>query len=155
MSKQPIIAVAVLLTCATAIVSGSLFTYRAKGLTKAASGQVYALEKCLELYHKQTGAYPAGTDNAEVVAALQTQDESGQDYILRTGIGHSIWIALTNQADGSKIAIDVWKNPLQFGRTPDGSGMRVTSAGPDGIPGNADDIDSTEARAIEAETPSP
>ncbi|CAN5117988.1 hypothetical protein BH23VER1_BH23VER1_19260 [soil metagenome] len=149
MNKQSLIALFVFLALVAIVCGVGLTLYRTQGLPMAASGQAFGLEMAIDAYHEQIGSYPPGESNAEITAALQGENPEDFDFLLATGIRYEVFIAVQEQPDGSRVAVDVWKNPLQISIPPTSESPAVISAGPDGMPGTSDDITSEKARSLE------
>ncbi len=149
MKIQSLVALLVFLVLVTIVCGVGISVYRSKGLPIAASGQAFALEQALAEYHTELGSYPPEGSNAEITAALQGANPQEFDFLLSTGIKYEVFIAAEEQADGSRIAVDVWKNPLQIKLPPSVEVPTVISSGPDGVAGNSDDISSEKARTLQ------
>ncbi len=149
MNKQILIALTALIATGVFVVFFSYRIYQRNALPPAASGQALLVETALDLYRAEQGVYPAATTNAGFIAALRFEEDPAIDYIPQAAIAHETPLALVEDPPGSKneFAVDVWGNPLDI-TIVDGR-PRVTSAGLNGIHGDADDITSELARKLD------
>lgn len=151
MSKQGIIALLIFLGSVTLVCAFGLRIYRTTALPLAASGQCYALEMAIEMFHETLGEYPPDTTNEAIVKELQPSDERPMDFLFLAYKQYDIYVTLDRpNPDAPWTAIDVWKRPVRV-TIPPGGPAKVVSAGPDGAFDTADDITSERARSLEAE----
>lgn len=139
--------------CSVALVVGGSFALAASLMwffyylpkTKAFSSSTIALaiEKRLDDYHDAFGAWPEG-GNTDILLALRGNNPESR--------------AILKESDGFPITgnalVDGWENPFHFRTGEDGRPVPI-SPGPNGQPGDADDIDSSEAAAFLEKAKSP
>jgi hypothetical protein len=100
-----------------------------------ASNTAFEIERRLEAHHRLFGQWPQGS-NTDILLALRGRNPGNTP--------------LVSDRDGFPIAgnafVDQWGSPIVFSFDGDGR-PRATSPGPNRRPGDADDIDSSAARA--------
>lgn len=99
------------------------------------SGFAWAIEEALEQYKRDQNSYPPGRDNAGIVAALYGENPRKKQYL-------ESMQSIVHDGEFS----DFWKRPMKI-EFPPGKPAEVTSAGPNGEFGDADDITSRLAKA--------
>ena len=95
----------------------------------------YLIEYALEQYESDQKAFPEG-DDSQIVEVLYGDNPRKKQYM--TGMKALI-------RDG--LFTDYWKNPLKIELPPNGA-PKVTSAGPNGEFGDADDVSSQPIRDL-------
>ena len=111
---------------------------------KGTSACIYVIEKAMGEYEADFGSLPEG-GNGQVAALLLGDNTREKSYLTSKSV------VLRNGQ-----FTDFWKNPLRFGTDEEGR-PQVLSAGPNGVFGDDDDIDSQLVREmirIEAENDS-
>jgi type II secretory pathway pseudopilin PulG len=100
------------------------------------SGFAYVIEDALEQYKSDQNSYPPGAGNAEVVKALYGENPRKKKYL-------ESMKSIVRDGEFT----DFWKNPMKIEFPPEeGAKAKVTSAGPNGVFGDADDITSQAAK---------
>ena len=101
------------------------------------SNLALAIEKRVDDYHAELGEWPDGLDNKGVLVQLRGDNDQGK-VILKDTDG---FLVRRNQL------VDEWGHPFVFTRAK-GGGIKAVSPGPNGVSGDKDDVDHTEARAF-------
>ena len=121
----------VLLVLAILVILGSLvgvsiFQMQKNANIKAARTQIGLLEKAITAYQVDVGSYPSGLDALLAAPAdLRNQAKWSGPYL-----------------EKSQVPADPWGNPFAY-ELQSAESYRITSSGPDGQNGTADDISST------------
>ena len=130
MKKGCIIAAIVVAVLAIIGIGVGVYFVKTKGMDFANSGAIFAVEMSIAEYQK-------ANPEAQVAPTNEAWAKALEGFKIPGGAGNE----LDQFVKGGKI-LDIYQNEMGISQAADGS-IKVTSAGPDGILGNEDDVDSS------------